>query len=464
VRPHGIAQCCPEAAVNPGWLARLLHRAGFGHLRADPMPPLSVEEARARIAASGLFDPAFYVETYGDNVHGDALTHFLSTGLSRGYLPSAGFDPALYRLTVPGCGASNPLLHYLAYRKGRAVKQPGQVFPRLIRKHRKPRLPSGSPTSERIDRYRANVEKARSEAEFFLPAGGERYRVTVPPLEFFTARLERELPFAFARLPHGYWDGRILRRQIAAHPQLAGLPEPEQLALAGRIAGLARPEKASFAEAMFEEVLDTARRCREDPNFFSAVAFKGSLLTAEVFRASMTAAEREVCMEEVRRHFRPEDRLLDALAWKRLADLDRIWPLADACRSRHVILVGPASVRGLDRRWRLQRHTHIGIPPNHGHRQRWSLLAEVRAAVDRACTEPGPLPVVVSMCGGSLAYWLFGRLFPRRREAFYLDLGQALQAWYPELGGRSPWTSVFAATRAPHEGASATPVAKGAAP
>jgi hypothetical protein len=433
--------------MSPGVLAHLLHRAGFGHLRPDPLPSLSAEEVRTRIAASGLFDPAFYAETYGDAVSGDPLAHFLSVGLPRGYRPSAGFDPALYRLTVAGCGPSNPLLHHLEYRKGRAVPQPEQVFARLIRKHRRPRPPPGRATPERVRRYRANVENARGETEFVLPAGNERYRVLVPSMEFFTARLAREQPFAFARLPHGYWDGRILRRQIAADPRLARLPEPERLALAGRIAGLARPEKASFAEAVFEEVVDAARRCRDDPDFFSAVAFKGSLLTEHVFRAGMTPSERELCMEEVGRHFRPADHLWDALAWKRLADTDRIWPLADACRDRHVILVGPASLRGLDRRWQLQRHTHVEIPPRDSHRQRGSLLDRVRAAVEAAGAEAGPRPVVVSMCGGSLAYWLYSRLFAWRRDVFYLDLDQALQAWYPELGAQSPWTAVYAAVR-----------------
>jgi hypothetical protein len=43
------------------------------------------------------------------------------------------------------------------------------------------------------------------------------------------------------------------------------------------------------------------------------------------------------------------------------------------------------------------------------------------------------------MCGGSFAYWLFSHLFEWRTDIFYLDLGQALLSWYPEVETNAPW-------------------------
>lgn len=73
---------------------------------------------RARIQASGLFDPAWYLGQHEDVGASalDPLTHYLRLGWRRGYNPSAHFDSAAYATAHPEAGADGrmPLEHYLS--------------------------------------------------------------------------------------------------------------------------------------------------------------------------------------------------------------------------------------------------------------------------------------------------------------------------------------------------------------
>ena len=81
--------------------------------RANPLP----SDLHARIAASGLFDADWYLETYPDTAHSgvDPLTHYLRNGAFEGRNPSPGFDGEAYFQANPhlrGMGIS-PLEHFL---------------------------------------------------------------------------------------------------------------------------------------------------------------------------------------------------------------------------------------------------------------------------------------------------------------------------------------------------------------
>ncbi|WP_425098357.1 glycosyltransferase [Tropicibacter sp. S64] len=85
----------------------------------DQTAPLSESEAalHERIRASGLFDPAWYRQTYADVARSgqDPLTHYLRSGWTEGRNPSAYFDGPAYLAANPDLLGRqvSPLEHYL---------------------------------------------------------------------------------------------------------------------------------------------------------------------------------------------------------------------------------------------------------------------------------------------------------------------------------------------------------------
>jgi len=71
----------------------------------------------ALIVASGLFDPAWYLEIYADVRAGgmDPALHFLRVGAAEGRNPSASFSTVAYQQRYPDVAAAgtNPLVHFL---------------------------------------------------------------------------------------------------------------------------------------------------------------------------------------------------------------------------------------------------------------------------------------------------------------------------------------------------------------
>lgn len=100
-------------------------------LEVEPEPPVDPLDAqREIIAASGLFDEAWYLSRYGSRVGADdAIRHFLTQGSELGFLPNAYFDPAYYVAQNPLVIArgENPLVHY-ATQGERALRRPSLQF------------------------------------------------------------------------------------------------------------------------------------------------------------------------------------------------------------------------------------------------------------------------------------------------------------------------------------------------
>lgn len=430
--------------------SRLLQAIGLPWNREQRLDPAEVAR---RVLDSGLFDPGFYSATYGLDLVGDALLrHFLELGMHRGYLPSATFDPVLYRVLVPACGRSNPLLHFRARGGDGSLPSLTEAFPELIAKYaRKQREPGANrqPAPDRVQRYMDNIAEVAAQREIRISVPGADYSIQVPRLEYFLDRLNREQVFAFARLPHGYWDALVTRRAISEDARLKSLPEAQRLALAGRIAAAALPHHGGFAEGLFDELAQAVAARRGDPDFLSAVAFKGFFDAGDgAFRPNFAEKQKDVRLELFRQHFSPSDPLMDATVWKRYADAGELPALAQACRSRHVVLLGPGYLGELGRRWGVRRFTHVEIETSHSQKVRWSILHRLQQALAVATAEPGPRTVLVTMCGGSFAYWIFSRVFASRRDVFCIDLGQAIRVWFPDVETNSPWMNLYLAAQA----------------
>ena len=93
--------------------------------RGKPVGAWPTGLSRQILAASGLFDPAWYLSTYQDVAAAgfDPLDHFLASGATEGRRPTPLFDTAYYLNRYPDVGTSrlNPLVHYVLYggREGR---------------------------------------------------------------------------------------------------------------------------------------------------------------------------------------------------------------------------------------------------------------------------------------------------------------------------------------------------------
>ncbi|QEE39062.1 hypothetical protein FV241_14260 [Methylobacterium sp. WL2] len=99
------------AGLNP-----LLHYLDSGRAEGRPICPVADLEAVARIAASELFDAAWYRVTQAPGVAPDqAARHYLQEGGARGLSPGPLFDGPWYLRNNPDVAAAglNPLLHYL---------------------------------------------------------------------------------------------------------------------------------------------------------------------------------------------------------------------------------------------------------------------------------------------------------------------------------------------------------------
>ncbi len=82
-------------------------------------PKAASASLMAKVEASGLFDPVFYVSTYPDvqSQELEPLAHYLNIGWKKGYQPSERFNSQAYLASHPELKprGENPLLHYIAH-------------------------------------------------------------------------------------------------------------------------------------------------------------------------------------------------------------------------------------------------------------------------------------------------------------------------------------------------------------
>lgn len=426
----------------------------------------SVEE---RILDSGLFDSEFYVDTYGENLAGELspIEHFLENGLERGYLPSAGFDPVLYRLLVPTCGRANQLLHYIengdavtiplidellpafdhikkCFAKGSkvaAAEEKSSIIESLTGKVARRFKGQRAKEEERIDRLydvsrnRTYASKISEERDIPFTVEGKNYSLKVPSADFFLDRLRSDSPFAFARLPHGFWEALLTLGQIEAelkdYPNAQQLTGVESRALAIRIGMALLPHHGAYIETFLNEVLEDIKSSSDHPDFFRSISFKGYPTWDEnVFPDRFSKDEENERMAIFARFFEPSELLFDATLWKRFLISGDLKVLPELCRDRHVILFASDIFSELGQRWNLENFSHISIARTLSQKFRWDLLKRTREVIDEASREAGKRPIVLMQCGGSLAFWLISRLFKSHPDIFYIDLGQAINGWF----------------------------------
>lgn len=141
------------------------------------------DDAMAEIAASGLFDAAWYLARYPDVAEAgmDPLVHYVTAGAAEGRHPGPGFDVTWYLGEEPEAGLSgtSPILHYL--RTGRAMGRTpkaldeGQAFDSFLAATRAGRLPFSERERAEVDHVHYGLDVGRA-AEPGQP-------LPLPPLE-----------------------------------------------------------------------------------------------------------------------------------------------------------------------------------------------------------------------------------------------------------------------------------------
>jgi hypothetical protein len=407
---------------------------------------------RKRLIAEGLFDPEFYRKQYARELprEADALEHFMAVGLPSGYLPSASFDPVLYRMLVPECGAANPLLHSLESRTPFRPPPLRDVFPQVTFLPPRGRAPAPRPPErpEGGKRKRTYSSETEESAGYLYTVDGHTYTLRRPDHQELLGRLRENRPYAYARLPHGFWDTLwmldVAEQAVSADERARGLSAAERHAIAERLSASVRRGKGNFAARYIDEVLAAVPLHTDHPDFLRAVSFRAPGKIDNASARALWPPPDEV-LRLFARHYRPEETLYDANLWKRLLVGGQLKALPGLVRDHPVVLVANNNFAQLGARWDLPDCTHIRIPPNHSQSQRWTLLERISQALTAAASRGSRAPVLISQCGGSLAYWLITRLFPRHPKVFYLDLGQALDGWFLDImGDKTPWPGSYA--------------------
>lgn len=417
------------------------------------MSGTSSDRLRSLLEPSGLFDEAFYAAHYGptSSLGGSLLDHFVHEGLARGYMPAAAFDPLVYGYLVPESRRIGPVAHFLE--SGGRFTPPAlnDLFPGCRPRDLHAAVPSPhDPAYTRACRTYAPAAARRRAIEF--TCGDHGHALQVPDGLMFLDRLRTDRPFAFARLPHGLWDGLIHRdeacERLAEDDGLSFLSPLARRSLATRVVGAFLPANGIFFGSFLEELEQLVQAHRHHPAFHRAVAFKGYPTPDEGLFLGWGQAARQLAIGQFARFFEPSDVVFDATLWKRMAVDGSLAELPERCRGRHVILVASDLFGGLDDRWELPSFSHVVIPRQRSHCIRWELEQRLGDLLRAAGDGSGPRPIVLTQCGGSLAFWLIARLFRTWPEVFAVDLGQALNAWFLDVPDIpvTPWMHVYRPT------------------
>jgi hypothetical protein len=125
------------------------------------------------------------------------------------------------------------------------------------------------------------------------------------------------------------------------------------------------------------------------------------------------------------------------LVWKQ-AILDGTFShVIKAIAQMPVLVIGPPHVSSIGHHFGLREFHHIVIPITGAPSERRCLLGRCTDALKRITK--GGSPGVVLYQASALAIWLIYRLFSFRPRSFHLDVGRALDVWFPDVVGQQPW-------------------------
>lgn len=437
-----------------------------------------------RLRELGLFDPAYYLRSYGAvmNPGESPFDHYLREGDAHGFRPSARFDPVIYRLRHPEASATNALLHFLdglsdserstggfgsaalrwihGSRRSQRTQQADPYPYRRVSPLLKSLAPeiAGLPRriSDGVGTVGPTLQSELTEehiASFTTPVGS--LRIVTPKAAQFLDRIACNKPFGFARLPHGFWDSVAAVDEVT-RPLLANrhvrLTEGMAKLLAIRFLKEQKPQNGAFEERVLDEFLENLNQRREQPDLFESISVFG-YPTADDSSLVMTSAQPDIQerISAILQYYGKKDTVLDATSWKRWLITGALQRLPELCRAHPVMLVGPESLRGIGDAWSLKQFDVLAIPRGNSQKFRHDMLKNIArqlGSMTRQSGESTETPIVLFQCGGSFAFWLITQLIDKFPQCFFLDMGQALNAWCydVEVNTQFTWNKLYLRT------------------
>jgi hypothetical protein len=286
---------------------------------------------------------------------------------------------------------------------------------------------------------------------YILPQHNDVF-VVQPGLDYYLDRLARLDYFAFVKRSHCYWDllidlcnvdplfARMVRdvNRGVAPPNTAAnyirrlRLSPQQLqSLEDK-----RPYK-HFWEGGFFQDITADLRCDGYPRIIEANALEAFTEADATVAAAYPLAQLREVLIAVDKPNRADIPHHDSLVFKDNVATGRLWEVLDAIRSMHIIVVGPDHLVTLATHADWTHFEHIVIPTWNAIGARQSILAQTRSALERAGATQRP--TVVLFQAGTLAWWMTYRLLPAHPNCFYLDLGRALDIFFPTVALQQNW-------------------------
>jgi hypothetical protein len=439
------------AGANPyeHWV-RFGKREGREGTLPRPAEGRSAPSVTSLIDAANLFDRAYYLASYKEfiGVGEEPLEHYLAVGQHRGYKPSAQFDPLVYLIHHPEAKTS-PLLHYLQHRSLNGAGEDNASVAAALPDVERPSFePYGIPTTDLLDRdLQASLDHSQRFGEsqtINFTVDDLEYSLVSQSAEVFFAKIRNDEPFAYPRLPHGFWDClmelRKVRDRVAGATPKALFSDEQLDRLAERLCDELLPGSGVYAENFLSEMLSGIGLEQSAPDYQRSVSFKWQpTIDDRVFSRTEDIGDVELQQMGIFSKYFKESVVHESMVWKRWAysgDLKRLPPLA---RERPVVLMGRAWVGDLDERWGLPWFEHVEIPAD-SYTIRYAVLDRIKEAVVRAnavAAKNNTKRPLVLLQGGSFAYWLIARLHAWDPSVFYFDLGQTLHIWF--IDNRRLW-------------------------
>jgi len=251
---------------------------------------------------------------------------------------------------------------------------------------------------------------------------GHELRVIRPPIGYFAGRIRDGRRFSFTKINHGHWEKILALRD---DPSVAGFR--------------ALKERAGIFldHGLGEDLDDMLSRLPERGEDFmfgvSHVSYRGQE------RIDGYRIDPDAVVAVIEENLPPGYVPFDGTVWKDASITGEILELYEAVRALPVLAIGPKHLAGLGARLGFDPFAHVATHIDRERARRQRTLGRALKALGRF----GDRPCIVLVQTGSVAPWFVDRLHDRVPSAFLLDMGRALDVWFPEVVTTQPWWRRF---------------------